>query len=167
MIDGLTEGSFFVIYSFKDQFDPKKGDNKNISNAEYREMVSKLNLVDSSSDVVIDTVADVYSLPCGSEGNTGDKDAVRTLMALDGVFGDAWFKCPVVQMAKSYASKVSYSSPVAAACVDRVFSCVCDLVCLSAVCLLVSAAVDKWLKLSLSRSVKILFMAIAVGMRGS
>lgn len=107
------EGSYFVLYAFKEQFDPTKPYNENITDEEYRKMVSDLMLVElvseqlklggSSSDVVTDTVADAYSLPCGSEGNTGDKDAARYLLSLDGMFGDVWFKCPVIHMAKAYA----------------------------------------------------------------
>ena len=100
------EGSFFVIYAFKKQFDPEKAYNDQITYDEYREMVSNLSLAGPLSDVVADTIAAVYSLPCGSEGNTGDSDAGRYLMSLDGMLGDVWFKCPVVHMAKSYARKV-------------------------------------------------------------
>jgi len=104
------EGSYFVIYEVetkRDLSDRLKEDlNKNITREQYQEIVKKVSFVDSSSDVVTDTIASIYSLPCGSEGNTGDDDAVTYFKALDGVFGDVWFKCPVVQTAKTYAKKV-------------------------------------------------------------
>jgi len=101
------EGSYFIIYRFPERFHPSTDLNKsNITTEEYRDMVKQLGLVESSADAVIDTIAYVYSLPCTSEGNTGDVDALTYFMALDGMFGDVWFKCPVVNMAKSYARQV-------------------------------------------------------------
>ena len=100
------EGSFFIIYTFPDRFDPTKEYNDNITTEGYREMVKQLKLVYSSSDVVADTIASIYSLPCGLEGNSGDESAISYLKSLDGMLGDVWFKCPVVQMAKAYARQV-------------------------------------------------------------
>ena len=101
------EGSYFIIYDFPTRFDPLKSNIDSITAEEYREMVKKLKLVNTSSDAVIDTIAAVYSLPCGSEGNSNDVDAKTYLMSLDGMFGDSWFKCPVVHTAKTYATKVN------------------------------------------------------------
>jgi len=101
------EGSYFIIYQFAKFFDPRIEDyNSNITIEEYRQMVKDLKLVDSSSDVVTDTIASIYSLPCGSDGNTGDDDELKYILSLDGMFGDVWFKCPVVHMAKAYATEV-------------------------------------------------------------
>jgi len=105
------EGSYFILYAFPRRFDPTKPYNDNITSEEYREMISRLKILnlfaDSPSDEVIDTVAAAYSLPCGSEGNTGDSDAISYLMSLEGMYGDVWFKCPVVRLAKSFASQVT------------------------------------------------------------
>jgi len=100
------EGAFFVIYSFVDLFSPIDSYTDDITSKSYREMAKKLMLVDSSSDAVTDTIASIYSLPCGSEGNTGDDDAIKYFKSLDGMLGDVWFKCPVVRMAKAYAKEV-------------------------------------------------------------
>lgn len=101
------EGSYFIIYKYPELFDPRIQDNKNnITIKEYRKMVKELSLVDSSSDVVTDTIASVYSLPCGSQGNSGDDDAVNYIISLDGMYGDVWFKCPVIHTAKAYAEEV-------------------------------------------------------------
>jgi len=100
------EGSRFIILSFADTFDLTKEYNDNITSEEYREMVEKLRLVNSSSDVVIDTIASIYSLPCGSQGNIGDDDGETYFMALDGMFGDIWLKCPLLDTARPYAREV-------------------------------------------------------------
>ena len=102
------EGSYFIIYKFPDRFNPTKNYNYNITIEEYRQMVKQLRvrLVDSSSDLVADTIASIYSLPCGLEANSGDDAAISHLMSLDGMLGDVRFKCPVVQMAKAYARQV-------------------------------------------------------------
>jgi len=109
------EGFYFIIYDFPDRFDPRiESYNKNITIEEYRQLVKKLKLklVDSSSDVVSDTIASIYSLPCGSEGNTGDVDVVSYIRALDGMYGDVRFKCPVIRMTKAYARQVGRFLPV-------------------------------------------------------
>jgi len=102
------EGAFFVIYAFPEVFDPTdKERHKNVTYEDYREMVMKLDVVDtSSSEVVSDTIASVYSLPCGEGGNTGNADAKSFMESLDGIFGDFMFKCPVVQTAKAFAREV-------------------------------------------------------------
>jgi len=104
------EGAYFAFYAFPKRFDPTKPYNDSITGDDYREMVKQLRLAnffaDSPSDEVTDTIAAAYSLPCGSEGNTGDSDALPYIMSLDGMFGDVWFKCPVVHMAKTYAKEV-------------------------------------------------------------
>ena len=104
------EGSYFIMYAFPKRFDPLKDFNNNVTFEEYREMVKKLGMyswmADPSSDIVTDTIASVYSLSCGSEGNTGDDDAVRYFMSLNGMFGDVLFKCPVIHLAKAHVSAV-------------------------------------------------------------
>jgi len=94
------EGSFFIIYEFPKRFVPTNVYNSNITNEEYLDMVKELNLVDSSSDVVDDTISSIYSLPCG------DDDALPYLKSLGGMLGDVWFKCPVIHTAKAYAKEV-------------------------------------------------------------
>jgi len=98
------EGSMFVILAFPDHFDTTRDFNANVTSDEYREMVKRLRLVDSTSDVVFDTIASIYSVPCGSQDNA---DGVNYFMALDGMFGDVWIKCPVLRMARSYAREVN------------------------------------------------------------
>ena len=100
------EGSMFIILSFPDTFDVTKKYNDNVTSEVYREMAEKLRLVNTSSDVVIDTIASIYSLPCGSQGNTGDYDAVKYFIALDGMGGDFWSKCPQLDTARLYATEV-------------------------------------------------------------
>ena len=90
------EGSMFVIFSFPQHF----GTTNNVTSEQYREMVERLGLVDSSSDVVIDTISSIYSLPCGSQGNT------NYFLALDGMIGDVWIKCPMLNTSMPYAREV-------------------------------------------------------------
>jgi len=100
------EGSYFIIYAFPKRFDPLKDYSDDITFTEYRDMVKQLRLdswmVDPSSDVVSYTIASSYLLLCGSKGNASDDDAVNYLISLDGMFGDVWFKCPVIHMAKTH-----------------------------------------------------------------
>jgi len=100
------EGSRFIILSFPDHFDLTKEYNDNVTSEAYREMVEKLKLVNTSSDVVIDTIASFYALPYWSQSNTGDDDGETYFMALDGMFGDIWIKCPLLDTAKVYAREV-------------------------------------------------------------
>ena len=94
------EGALFAILSFPEYYDPTKDFNNNVTREEYRAMVNQSRLVNSSSDVVIDTVASVYALPC-------DHDGVNYFMALSRIFGDVWFNCPVLHMTTSYAREVT------------------------------------------------------------
>jgi len=107
---GMTshEGSYFIFYQFKQLFNASlERLDINVPHDEYRKMVSELKMVvESSSVVVLDTVASIYSLPCGLEGSTGDLDAKTYFKSLEGMFGDVWFKCPVIHKAKSYAKEV-------------------------------------------------------------
>ena len=98
------EGSMFAILLFPDRFDPTKDYNANVTSEQYREMVKQLSLVDTSSDVVIDTIASIYSLSCRSQG---DQDGVNYFMALAGLLGDVLFNCPVLNTATSYAREVT------------------------------------------------------------
>jgi len=100
------EGSSFVILIFPQHFGLTRDYNADITSEQYREMVEQLELVDSSSDVVIDTISSIYSLPCGSQGNTGDVDGLTYFMALEGMFGDVWFNCPGLNTANAYAREV-------------------------------------------------------------
>jgi len=100
------EGSNFIILSFPQHFGFTRDYNADVTSEQYREMVEQLGLVDSSSDVVIDTISSIYSLPCGSQGNTGDVDGLTYFMALSGMFGDVWFKCPMLKMARPNAREV-------------------------------------------------------------
>jgi len=98
------EGGLFVFLAFPDHFDLTKEYNDNVTSEEYRDMVKLL--LNTSSDVVADTIASIYSLPCGSQGNTGDDDGVNYFIALDGIFGDIYFKCPALETARLYAREV-------------------------------------------------------------
>jgi len=100
------EGAFFVLYSFVSRFSPILSYTDDITSEDYPEMVKDLMLVNTSSDAVTDTIAAMYALPCGAEGNTYDDDAIPYFRSLDGVLGDNWFKCPVIGFAKAYAKQV-------------------------------------------------------------
>jgi len=93
------EGSMFVILTFPNRFDPTKDYNANVTSEEYREMVEQLKIVNSSSDLVIDTIASIYLLPC-------DHNRVNYFMALDRMLGDVWFNCPILHMARPYDREV-------------------------------------------------------------
>jgi len=102
------EGSNFIVFKFPDRFPFARDFNANVTSEQYREMIQRLGIMQppSSSDVVIDTIASIYLLPCGSQGNTGNVDGLTYFMALSEMFGDVWFKCPVLNMAKSYGREV-------------------------------------------------------------